>query len=766
MTNSSLSLLGTTPQDVLLGSSPSFVVQNTSKTDTVNYKLKDSTTFGGELKPNEKMEFNADMTFWVNSVSSTVATVLYISKDMISNKLLGSSGAVKQHINDVTPFTIANYYSFNLASGDFMNFSRSSNGQQYTEISMNPLSVGDEQTIIEYKTPFQFPCYSEIEASMSQRVKGQYAVMEITDKDDTFLDTPIEYSVVSSYVNNFGTTVTTGQTTTTLTIAIDSAFDGYLGSWVDLYGFLDNRFNYTNLCVASISTDKKTLTFTVSDEATITSLTANPASVVGAKLKRQAKLLLAGNALGMRFSGTSATATSYLARFGAGSIKETGTMIGAKTITSGSSAVTYTTGGNGQVELKATTRFRLEAEPEVIVFGDRAGDTLGNLTLRNQFTAVKPVGGTDYYVRFRAVTPKSITKPIAKIVSIAKSGTTTATVTTDIPHGLTTASYVQIVGVRDQAAASFPNLTTPTVVSSTPTSTTFTIVIGTASTVTSYGGAVILCNGQVTQQGLIAQAIQSVARDASGLVTLVGSATWAGFGGVGEYVNIYGVRDNTTGADLGVDGVYKVHNAATTTLILEPVKDLSGAYVLNGSGQAVTPTGAVINTTNAGGCVILRTTLRSHDIVLATYTQSQIKIMGQGSYRGDLALPVVHLGSISATTTEGTLVTPSVGTLTTAATTNATSLKTTAGTVYALTFTNTSASAVYLKLYNKATAPTVGTDVPLATIPIPATSFYTCELGRVGLRFATGIGYAITGAITTADTTAITAGSLLTISYI
>ena len=541
----------------------------------------------------------------------------------------GTAGAVTQHIVDVIPSTIGQYYSFELASGDFINVGRSSNGQHFTEISMNPLSVGDEQTLVEYKTTFQFPCYSEIEASMSQRVKGHYAVMEITDKDSTYLDEPIEYTFTS---------VT--QATTTLTVALNAAFDGYLGSWVDIYGLLDNRFNYTNLCVASMSSDKKTLTFTVSDEATITSLTATASNLVGGKLKRQAKLLLAGNALGMRFSGTSATTTAYLARFGGGSIKESGTMIGAKTVTSGSSAPTFTSGAMGQVELKATTRYRLEAEPEVIVFGDRAGDVLGNLTLRTQFTAVKPSGNTDYYVRFRAVTPKSISRPIAKIVSAVKAtATTTATITTDVPHGLTTSSYVTIKGIANQTV--FANFTTPAVVASIVSPTQFTIVIGTATIATSYGGTVILCNGSVDQQGIIGQVPQSVARDANGLVTIVGNGTWAGLGGVGEYVNLYGCRSSVDGSDLGVDGVYRVHNFATTTLILEPVKDLAGNIIVNGLGNAVTPAGGVITTTNCGGAVILRTTLRSHDIVLATYSQSQIKIIGQGSGRADMALPVI-----------------------------------------------------------------------------------------------------------------------------
>ena len=51
-------------------------------------------------------------------------------------------------------------------------------------------------------------------------------------------------------------------------------------------------------------------------------------------------------------------------------------------------------------------------------------------------------------------------------------------------------------------------------------------------------------------------------------------------------------------------------------------------------------------------------------------------------------------------------------------------------------------------------------------IPIAANSFQAIEFGRLGARFATGIAYAVTGAITTADTTAVLAGSLITIDYV
>ena len=576
----------------------------------------------------------------------------------------------------------------------------------------------------------------------------------MTFKDTSFVDVPDEITISSI-----------SQTTTTLTIVLETAFDGYLGSWVDVYGLSDNRFNYTNLAVATISSNKKTLTFTTSDESTLPSLTATPSAING-KLKRQPKLLSAANVVGMRFTGISATTAAYMARFGGGSIKEAGTLTGARLVTSASTAPVYTSGAMGQVELKATSRFRIDITPEDVSFTDVVIDSPSSKSTRLTFTDVKPANELDYYVRFRAVSPKSISKPIAKIVSATKAtATTTATIVTDVPHGLTTSSYVTIKGIANQTV--FANLTTPTIVASVIDANTFTIIIGTATIATSYGGAVILCNGQVDQQGIITQVPQSVARDAAGIVTVVGTATWTGLN-IGEYINLHGIRNTTNGGDLGFDGVYKVHNIATTTLLLEPVKDIIGNSVLNGSGVAATPTGGVVNTTNCGGAVILRTTLRSHDFLLATYTQQITKIYGQGTSRADLALPVniTSSAALSVNTTEAALLAPSIGTLTTAATTNGTSLKTTAGNIYALTVSNVTASTIYLKLYNKATAPTVGTDVPLMTIPVAANSFVTYEFGRLGARFATGIAYAVTGAITTADTTAVLAGSLITIDYV
>lgn len=98
--------------------------------------------------------------------------------------------------------------------------------------------------------------------------------------------------------------------------------------------------------------------------------------------------------------------------------------------------------------------------------------------------------------------------------------------------------------------------------------------------------------------------------------------------------------------------------------------------------------------------------------------------------------------------------------LVSAASTNATSLKASAGQLYNLQSFNLSTSNKFVKFYNKASAPTVGTDTPVQTYLVPPGGGIVLEWSN-GLAFATGIAYAVTGAYTDADTTAVNAGDVL-----
>lgn len=72
---------------------------------------------------------------------------------------------------------------------------------------------------------------------------------------------------------------------------------------------------------------------------------------------------------------------------------------------------------------------------------------------------------------------------------------------------------------------------------------------------------------------------------------------------------------------------------------------------------------------------------------------------------------------------------------------------------------------VYIKLYDKATAPTVGTDVPIMTFDCPASA--VVDLDLKGFTLTNGLGIAITGAAADADTTAVAANAVtgLNLSY-
>ncbi len=131
--------------------------------------------------------------------------------------------------------------------------------------------------------------------------------------------------------------------------------------------------------------------------------------------------------------------------------------------------------------------------------------------------------------------------------------------------------------------------------------------------------------------------------------------------------------------------------------------------------------------------------------------------------RGTYATEPIPAMQTHAVTASGTFtIGPAAGTtynLVSAATTNSAIVKSTAGNLCELTIFNPTASTVFVKLYNKATAPTVGTDVPVMTIPVVAGALWSSSgFGTVGKRFATGIGIATTAAAPSTDVAVIGAG--------
>ena len=97
-----------------------------------------------------------------------------------------------------------------------------------------------------------------------------------------------------------------------------------------------------------------------------------------------------------------------------------------------------------------------------------------------------------------------------------------------------------------------------------------------------------------------------------------------------------------------------------------------------------------------------------------------------------------------------------------AATTNATLVSAGRTKLGAGVVVNTTTTVYYLKFYNKATAPTCGTDVPVWTLPIPygasnAAGGFVLPLDG-GLLFPLGFGFCLTASIADSDNTAAATG--------
>lgn len=100
-----------------------------------------------------------------------------------------------------------------------------------------------------------------------------------------------------------------------------------------------------------------------------------------------------------------------------------------------------------------------------------------------------------------------------------------------------------------------------------------------------------------------------------------------------------------------------------------------------------------------------------------------------------------------------------------AASVNSTLVKASQGNVYSVQACATVATQKFVRLYNKATAPTCGTDTPVLRYTVPASGCVVHDF-PVGDLFPLGIGYCITNLAPDSDATAVAASDvLLNVSY-
>ena len=518
-----------------------------------------------------------------------------------------------------------------VAPGDIVTIDGNAAAASHLVISKDPLSTG--VTTLTSVPSFGMPFEASLGLHMSQRTLGQEFSVEFVTGEAP-LATPTDLAIAS---------IT--QATTTLTVNTTLPHNLRPGMRVGIRNVSDSRLNYPALVVASTPTANQ-FTVTAGPGGAIPSVTAGPFTN-GFVFTRSA-LGFAPNGTSMIFENATATNASFYVRSEAGDALPSGTILGSHAITILTTASTQAIAAAGTYAFQPTNEFRVSQFIDGVQWSDAVIDTLAVSNNRYKRTQIAPNIDKDYHVRIRATNNASLTRPVAQIVTAVKTGTTTATITTDVPHGLTTADQVVVYGIRAQGAAEFPNLLNATAVASTPTATTFTIVIGTAGTITSYGGYVARVDGGNLMSALGANAViaQSIVRTGN-ILTVTGNTTWAGLV-IGDYVNLVGCRDNATGASLNVDGAYRVHNFATTVLTLEPVN------------ATVSPTGADIPSTNCGGAIIKRTDLRLSFVRIMDFERQRVEMMPR---------PAGDISSAASVNVQNTpAVTVSSGTITTVTT--------------------------------------------------------------------------------------------------
>ena len=491
----------------------------------------------------------------------------------------------------------------------------------YLVISKDPL-VSGTVTTLKSKPKFSMPFDVAFGLHMSQRALGQEFSTEIIS------DEPIINSIDDIQISSIS------QSTTTLTVTTSVSHNLKVGMRIGIRDCVDSRMNYLALVIATTPSDT-TFTCTAGPAGTIPSVTAGP--FTSGYVYVRSALGYAQNGTSMIFEDGTATHASFYVRSDSGDVLPSGTIAGSHSTTILTTASVSPVTSASNYVFQPTTEYKLSQFVDAVQWSNVAIDSTSSSTQTYKRTQVVPMESENYFVRFRATNNKSLTVPVAKIVSATKTGTTTATIVTDTPHGLTTTDVVNIYGIRD--FTNFPNLTTATAVASVVDANTFTIVIGAAVTATSYGGYVSRVNGGQVQQGAVTMAAQSVART-SNIVTVVGSATWSG-ALIGDYVNIHGMRDSATGADIGLDGPYRVRDIQTTNLILEPI------------GTA--PTGSDITSTNCGGAIIKRTDLRISFVRILDFERQRVEMLPRPTGDASTAMPVTinNTPSVTATVSNG-----------------------------------------------------------------------------------------------------------------
>lgn len=268
-------------------------------------------------------------------------------------------------------------------------------------------------------------------------------------------------------------------------------------------------------------------------------------------------------------------------------------------------------------------------------------------------------------------------------------------------------------------------------------------------------------SGSVAVTGTFWQTTQPVS--AASLPLPTGAATAAKQPALGtagtastDVISVQGITSMTplkvdgSGVTQPVSGTVSVSGTTTISGTVTANIGTSGSLALDATltggtqkSKLVDSAGSNVATVSAGGALKVDASATTQPVSIATAPA--------------LVASTATIGNVGLDASQGVAATPY--TYVSAGSTNATLVKNAAGKVFSLFAGNTSSSPRWLKIFDKGSAPTVGSDTPVLNYLIPGnTSGAGFSKGLPqGVNFANGISFAITGGAALLDATAILA---------
>ena len=489
-----------------------------------------------------------------------------------------------------------------IPSNDMLTFGGNSSGSSYVNI-IKSVFVGESTVLLDSIDSYTFPFRFAFAPSLSQRMVGQEFNISFVGADS---NNNIEYIIQPDTIIPASLSVTSN--VASITTNAPHGLNG--GDRVILSGFSDSRLNVGPVVVTPVTS----ITFTV--QITIANGSYN---VTNGLIQWADPINNIRNGISFLYDNPTTTSVSLIARRNGKKFKTSA----VNTLTSVAlqpNTSPYTD------SFIAACENEIRANIEGVAYISRTPDSISGPTYYNKIAQGIPDEALNYKLQVKAKNLANMSGIVAKISSVSKSGSTTATIVCSSSHGLTVDSWVMIYGIQD--TTNFPNITTQTKVLSIVNSTTFTIAIGTSSTTTSRGGIVVLINGGVSPAGLTNTVIQSL-YNKNGLLTLITSVATSFL--PGEFITVSGLYDSL----ISYEGIYKVARVSGTTLELYSDK-------------------ADILSTNTGGAVVKNTQLRLHTLRVLDYNREVVELENRGTYDASTAIPVQHISPLAVTQSTGT----------------------------------------------------------------------------------------------------------------